>query len=43
MHDMFEKSMFNCDISKWDVGNVTDKRSMFTGCPIKKEYKPKFK
>ena len=43
MHDMFYKSAFNGDISKWNVSNVIDKRKMFQGCPIKKDYKPKFK
>jgi surface protein len=40
---MFWNSEFTGDISQWDVSNVTDKRSMFTGCPIKAKYKPKFK
>ena len=31
------------DISKWDVSNVTDAINMFEKCPIKEEYKPKFK
>ena len=34
---------FNQDISKWDVSNVTDAINMFEKCPIKNEYKPKFK
>ena len=34
---------FNQDISKWNVLNVTNARSMFYNCPIKEEYKPKFK
>jgi len=34
---------FNQDISRWDVSKVTDTRYMFDGCPIKEEYKPKFK
>ena len=42
MKDMFHKSMFNGDISNWDVSSVTDKHCMFSGCPIKEEYKPKF-
>ena len=33
----------NQDLSDWDVSNVTNMRSMFGGCPIKEEYKPKFK
>ena len=43
MNDMFWNSEFNVDISKWDVNNVTDMEEMFTECPIKEEYKPKFK
>ena len=43
MHDMFYHSKFNKDISNWDVSKVTDMDNMFTNCPIKKEYKPKFK
>ena len=43
MSYMFKFSMFNGDISKWDVSNVTDMYQMFIGCPIKEEYKPKFK
>ena len=31
------------DISYWDVSNVTDAINMFEKCPIKEEYKPKFK
>ena len=34
---------FNQDISKWDVSNVIYKDNMFDYCPIKDEYKPKFK
>ena len=33
----------NQDISKWDVSSVTDMSFMFYDCPIKEEYKPKFK
>ena len=43
MGSMFYKSMFTGDISQWDVSNVTNMFDMFEGCPIKKEYKPKFK
>jgi len=43
MEDMFRKSIFNGDISQWNVSNVTDMRDIFTGCPIKSKYKPKFK
>ena len=31
------------DISKWDVSNVIHSTYMFEKCPIKEEYKPKFK
>ena len=34
---------FNQDISNWNVSNVTNARNMFYNCPIKEEYKPKFK
>ena len=34
---------FNQDISKWDVSNVRHHDYMFEKCPIKEEYKPKFK
>ena len=34
---------FNQDISGWDVSKVTDMVGMFDSCPIKEEYKPKFK
>ena len=30
MSDIFDKSKFNGDISKWDVSNVTDMNGMFT-------------
>ena len=44
MSELFEDfSDFNCDISKWDVSNVKDKRYMFWDCLIKDKYKPKFK
>ena len=44
MSNMFECcESFNQDLSDWDVSNVTDMVAMFDGCPIKKEYKPKFK
>ena len=31
------------DISKWNVSNVIHSTYMFKKCPIKNEYKPKFK
>ena len=34
---------FNQDLSKWDVSKVRYKIDMFDNCPIKEEYKPKFK
>ena len=34
---------FNKDISKWNVSKVKNNILMFLKCPIKKEYKPKFK
>ena len=34
---------FNQDLSKWNVSNVTTMNNIFKDCPIKKEYKPKFK
>ena len=40
---MFENSKFNRDISKWDVSSDTHRMYMFFNCPIKEEYKPKFK
>ena len=42
MGGMFAFSQFNADISQWDVSNA-DMLGIFTVCPIKKEYKPKFK
>ena len=34
---------FNQDISSWDVRNVIYNDRMFSNCPIKEEYKPKYK
>ena len=34
---------FDQDISKWNVSNVTNMSEIFYNCPIKEEYKPKFK
>ena len=39
----YECKSFNQDISSWDVSNVIYKDSIFDNCPIKEEYKPKFK
>ena len=44
MSYMFECcESFNQDISKWNVSNVRYHSAMFYNCPIKEEYKPKFK
>ena len=34
---------FNHDLSDWDVYNVRNNDNIFMHCPIKEEYKPKFK
>lgn len=34
MHSMFYRSIFNGDISKWDVSNVEDMCFMFLDCPL---------
>ena len=34
---------FNQNISSWNVSNATNMDFMFHNCPIKEEYKPKFK
>ena len=43
MDHMFQNSEFNWDISKWDVSKVKYMSRIFNDCPIKEEYKPKFK
>ena len=44
MTHMFEGfKKFNQDISNWDISNVRAIMYMFDDCPIKDEYKPKFK
>ena len=43
MNCMFTDSKFNKDISKWNVSNVKYNKNIFGHCPIKDEYKPKFK
>ena len=44
MYSMFyECESFNQDISNWDVSKVKFKTHIFLNCPIKEEYKPKFK
>jgi len=34
---------FNQDISNWDVKNVKNMDNIFDDCPIKEEFKPKFR
>ena len=44
MNAMFRAcKSFNKDISNWDVSKVIYKNDAFNNCPIKEEYKPKFK
>jgi surface protein len=44
MSSMFKYcEKFNQDLSKWNIQNVKYHYSMFYKCPIKKEWKPKFK
>ena len=44
MNSMFYScESFNQDISGWDVSSVIHSTYMFEKCPIKEEYKPKFK
>ena len=43
IHMFFDCKKFNQDISNWDVSNVTVTYGIFYHCPIKEEYKPKFK
>ena len=43
MSGLFSWTDFNGDISGWDVSNVRHHDYMFEKCPIKEEYKPKFK
>ena len=41
---MFDRcKSFNQDLSGWDVSKVKFKTYIFLNCPIKEEYKPKFK
>ena len=39
----YDCKSFNQDISGWDVSSVIHSTYMFEKCPIKDEYKPKFK
>ena len=34
---------FNQDISKWNITKAPYSKNIFSWCPIKEEYKPKFK
>ena len=34
---------FNKDLSRWDVSNIKNSFRIFLDCPIKEEFKPKFK
>lgn len=43
MEKMFYDSRFNRDISAWNVSKKCKTTDMFKRCPIKEEYKPKFK
>ena len=44
MRRMFEYcESFNQDLSSWNVSNARYYGFMFYNCPIKEEYKPKFK
>ena len=44
MSSMFYRcKKFNCNLSNWNVSNVTNYYDIFDKCPIKDEYKPKFK
>lgn len=43
MSSMFYDSRFNSDISTWNVNKKCKTINIFRRCPIKDEYKPKFK
>ena len=44
MNSMFYNAKsFDQDISNWNTSYMTKHFEMFSGCPIKEEYKPKFK
>lgn len=43
MSYMFKHSKFDNDISKWNVYINCNTSDIFEDCPIKEEYKPKFK
>lgn len=37
---LFHNSLFNGDISQWDVSKVGFSQRMFENCPIRDEYRP---
>ena len=39
----YHAEKFNQDISRWDTSKVDKTYKIFSDCPIKEEYKPKFK
>ena len=43
MDSIFVNSKFNSDISKWNIDEKCLTLGMFNRCPIKEQYKPKFK
>ena len=44
MYEMFKDcEKLDCNLSKWDISNVKYYANIFFNCPIKDEYKPKFR
>jgi hypothetical protein len=43
MNFMFAETKFSQDLSHWTIDKRCDTSGMFDDCPIKEEYKPKFK
>ena len=43
MSYMFTRSVFNGDISRWNVSKVKKYINIFVNCPIEEKYKPEFK
>ena len=43
MSQMFEYAEFNQDISNWNIAKAPYSKNIFSWCPIKEEYRPKFK
>ena len=39
---MFSRSVFNQDISRWDVSNVNKAYDMFDGAKCTKKHRPSF-